>query len=239
MMVTGVKGDGVGVPLGTGVAALCVAALTLLGVGVPGAGVALTCVTALTVRGVGVAFCGVARTSVTALSLIGVGVGGTGVALLSVTALTVAGVGVGVGVGVGTAAPGVAAAAELVAADPMARLTIRVAAIINEKNARGAVRIGSPFEDDGLFLRVPVTLLPEGQTALGGTSYCPGLRGNNGVLGLVTQFRRRSCGTGALAGVFFLRRGNPVTLRGSSSGSVFRYSNRTRARSSTGRATDS
>jgi hypothetical protein len=219
----GVAGFGVAAELGTGlsfagagfgVAALCVTALTVRGVGVAGTGVAAEFVTGLSLIGVGF---GVAALCVTALTVCGVGVAGFGVAAELVTALSGVGVGVGVGVkaGKGTAGPGVSV--EMVAADPKARLAIRVAAITNEKNAKDAIRIGSPFEDDGLFLRVPVTLLPElpeGQTALGGTSYCPGPRGNNAVLGLVIQFRRRSCGTGALVRCLLPQEGKPCYTEG-------------------------
>jgi hypothetical protein len=144
MTVTGFTVGGVGVPLGAGVAALCVTALTVRGVGPAGTGVALDCVTRETFPDVGVPLgAGVAALWVTALTVGGVGVAGTGVAAEVVAGVSLAGVGVGVGVGmkaVRGGGPGVAAAVELVAADPIARLAARVATMMKEKNASDAMR---------------------------------------------------------------------------------------------------
>jgi hypothetical protein len=83
----------------------------------------------------------------------GVGVALTGVAAEVVAALSLAGVGVGVGVGVkagsGTPRANVVAAVGLVAAEPMARLAAKVAAITNKKNASEAIRIGCSLEPRG------------------------------------------------------------------------------------------
>jgi hypothetical protein len=144
MTVTGATVGGVGVPLGAGVAALCVTALIVRGVGPAGTDVALDCVTLVTLPEVGVPLgAGVAALWVTALTVRGVGVTGTGVATDVVAGVSLAGVGVGVGVGVKAgrcpAGPGVAVVGA-VAADPIARLATTVAAITNV-NARDAKRI--------------------------------------------------------------------------------------------------